>query len=92
MATALRLDGWFAVASGVESAAPKAPPQGLVADCLLTAVLACPHGSLLPILFRRLAAPLLWPKVCPLPTDDCYYRIKFEQVGYQFFCVVCFVV
>ncbi|KAL5970031.1 hypothetical protein TSMEX_002229 [Taenia solium] len=74
------VNGWFAVAPGGARVVPKVAPQDLVADCLLTGVLASPGGPLLARLFHRLAAPLLWPRVNLLPTDDCFYRFKFEEV------------
>nr|CDS16337.1 dna repair:transcription protein met18:mms19 [Echinococcus granulosus] len=74
------VDGWFAMAPGSAHGISKVAPQNLFADCLLTGVLASPSGPLLARLFHRLAAPLLWPKVDPLPTDDCFYQIKFEEI------------
>lgn len=76
----VKLESWFAVAPDGAHVIPKQTPDALVADCLLTAVLATPGGPLLPRLFRRLATPLLWPRVDPLPTEDCFYCAKFEQV------------
>ncbi|VDL18864.1 unnamed protein product [Hymenolepis diminuta] len=77
----VKLESWFAVAPDGAHVIPNQIPDALVADCLLTAVLATPGGPLLPRLFRRLATPLLWPRVDPLPTEDCFYCAKFEQLA-----------
>nr|CDS33417.1 dna repair:transcription protein met18:mms19 [Hymenolepis microstoma] len=77
----MKLDSWFSVPPDGAHALPTQAPDALVADCLLTAVLAAPGGHLLPRLFRRLATPLLWPRVTPLPTEDSFYRAKFEQIA-----------
>lgn len=73
------------MAPGGAHAIPLEVPEALVADCLLTAVLANPEGPLLPRLFRRLAAPLLWPRVDSLPAEDCFYQNKFKQVRFLVF-------
>ncbi|KAM7540571.1 hypothetical protein Aperf_G00000033015 [Anoplocephala perfoliata] len=77
---AAKLDSWFAVSPGDVHATPMEVPEALVTDCLLTAVLANIEGPLLPRLFRRLAGPLLWPRVDSLPAEDCFYQAKFEQI------------
>lgn len=87
--TSMEVDGWFAVAPDSARVAPKVAPQDLVADCLLTGVLASPSGPLLARLFHRLAAPLLWPRVNPLPIDNCSYRFKFEEVRLHPSCCLC---
>ncbi|VDO03063.1 unnamed protein product [Rodentolepis nana] len=75
----MKLDSWFSVPPDDAHVIPTQAPDALVSDCLLTAVLAAPGGHLLPRLFRRLATPLLWLRVTSLPTEDCFYRAKFEQ-------------
>ena len=88
VSSALKIDGWFAVASVIEYNASNTVPRDLVADCLLTAAVAHPRGPLLSILFRRLSAPLLCPKVPSLSNDNCIFRAKFEQVSYLSPCFV----
>lgn len=75
----VRLDGWFSVPPAVQLL-PCTAPQELVADCLLTAALASPASAMVPRLFARLAEPLLWPRVTPMPSEDCFYRAKCDQV------------
>uniref|UniRef100_A0A5K3ELJ6 MMS19 nucleotide excision repair protein n=1 Tax=Mesocestoides corti TaxID=53468 RepID=A0A5K3ELJ6_MESCO len=76
----MRLSGWFTLPPAGTESPLKSPPLGLASDCIVVAAVASLNGALLVRLFQRLAEPLLFPKVNPLPSDDCYYRSKFEQL------------